>query len=112
MLALQELGTIKPVVALADGVVMGAGAGLFMAATTRVLGPKALFAMCATHSTHRASGTFFRTHNRTHRVTARFAAPRPECALGIVPDCGATDWLGRVRPAEVRVACVAVSLNL
>ena len=50
MLALHELGTIKPVVALADGVVMGAGAGLFMAATTRVLGPKALFAMCATHS--------------------------------------------------------------
>ena len=34
-----------PVVAIADGIVMGAGAGLFMAASTRVASENTLFAM-------------------------------------------------------------------
>ena len=62
MMALHEIGRTKPVVALADGFVIGAGAGLFMAAS------------------HRAS-------------TLASSFSMPECVLGIVPDCGATDWL-------------------
>lgn len=62
MLALHELREEKPVVAIADGLVLGAGAGLFMAADTRVATMSSSFGM-------------------------------PECALGIVPDVGASDWL-------------------
>ena len=54
MLALHELRAQKPVVALADGFVIGAGAGLFMAAGTRVATlastfsmPECVLGMCA-----------------------------------------------------------------
>ena len=63
MLNLFELNQRMPVVALADGLVLGAGAGLFMAAGARVASvEQTSFAM-------------------------------PETALGIVPDCGGTDFL-------------------
>ena len=45
MLALKELNAAKPVVALADGFVLGAGAGLFMAADTRITSLNSQFAM-------------------------------------------------------------------
>ena len=62
MLALHQLQRTKPVLALANGYVFGAGGGLFMAAGTRICSSAASFSM-------------------------------PECVLGIVPDCGATDFL-------------------
>ena len=45
MLALKELNAEKPVVALADGFILGAGAGLFMAADARVMSVGSSFAM-------------------------------------------------------------------
>ena len=45
MLELFELRTRMPVVALADGLVLGAGAGLFMAAETRIASDASSFAM-------------------------------------------------------------------
>jgi len=62
MIELFALRDSVPVVALADGLIFGAGAGLFMAAETRIASAPSSLAM-------------------------------PECALGIVPDVGATDYL-------------------
>jgi len=67
---LFELRNKMPVVALADGYVFGAGAGLFMAASHRIATPRVSFAM-------------------------------PECILGIVPDCGATDFLATHLPGHL-----------
>ena len=64
---LHELSSELPVVALADGIVFGAGAGLFMSASVRVASSASSFSM-------------------------------PECAIGLVPDTGATDFLGLLPP--------------
>ena len=45
MLSLHTLNQLKPVVALADGYVIGAGAGLFMSAGTRVASRSSSFSM-------------------------------------------------------------------
>ena len=45
MLTLKELNAAKPVVALAEGFVFGAGAGLFMSADTRIVSASSTFAM-------------------------------------------------------------------
>ena len=66
-LSLHELSFSKPVVALADGLIFGAGAGLFMSAGVRVASGASTFSM-------------------------------PECVIGLVPDTGATDFLGRLPP--------------
>ena len=62
MLRLHELNRIKPVIALANGLAFGAGAGLFMSAGTRIATDVSSLAM-------------------------------PECVLGIIPDCGGTEFL-------------------
>ena len=62
MLRLHELNRIKPVIALANGLAFGAGAGLFMSAGTRIVTDVSSLAM-------------------------------PECVLGIIPDCGGTEFL-------------------
>lgn len=62
MHSIQALQQQMPVIALADGIILGAGAGLFMAANVRIASKSTSFGM-------------------------------PECALGIVPDCGGTDFL-------------------
>ena len=71
MLKLHQLAQAKPVIAFADGYIIGAGGGLFMAAGTRIVTPASTLSM-------------------------------PECVLGIVPDCGATDFLSRLPSGELR----------
>ena len=75
MASLHQLNAQKPIVALADGIVFGAGAGLFMAAGTRIASSASTFSM-------------------------------PECALGIVPDAGGTDYLAAMPGALGRWAAL------
>jgi len=42
---LHKLSTLKPVLAICDGIVMGGGAGIFQAASFRVVTPTSTFAM-------------------------------------------------------------------